>query len=148
MTAAADDPPFAYVPGQTARHEDGRFDAIRDTAKPGVDEAALAQCDAFQTGLRYLRDGYFWEAHEVLEPVWMLCPPNSPSRAVVQGLIQLANARLKQKMGKHKAAIRLYMIARGHFEQAQGGKVMGVTTGSVLAEIDATLVQMNVQYNA
>ena len=147
--ARPSDPPFAYVPGQTARHSEGAFDAIRDTAQSGMDEAALAGSDAFQTGLRYLRDGFYWEAHEVLEPVWMLCPPNTPARAMVQGLIQLANARLKEKMGKPGAAARLYAIARAHLAEGPRDEVMGIRKADMIAEIDSARQGKGVlQYNA
>ena len=96
-----------YVPGLTIRPEEGRYDAIRDSAQPGMAPEALAQCDAFRTGLQFLQTGWFWEAHEVLEPVWMACPPNSRERALCRALIQLANARLKARMGKPQAAARL-----------------------------------------
>ncbi len=99
--------PDPYVPGVTERPEQGLYDAIRDTAQPGMTPAALARCDAFRTGLHYLHTGWFWEAHEVLEPVWMACPPNSRERALCRALIQLANARLKARMGKPQAAARL-----------------------------------------
>lgn len=132
-------PPFAYVPGQTGRHPEGAFDAIRNTALAGMSADDLATSEAFVEGLRYLREGFFWEAHEVLEPVWMALPPNAIARAVLQGLIQLANARLKVAMGKPNAARRLYQMAQKHLSEANGGKVMGLETAVVIAEIDSEL---------
>ena len=136
-------PTHAYVPGENARHPEGAFDPIRGTAQPGMSEAALANSDAFQMGLRYLKRGFYWEAHEVLEPVWMACPPNAVSRSVVQGLIQLANARLKVKMGKPKAAARLFDIARKHLAAADNATVLGITASAFLKEIDIEIVQYN-----
>ena len=92
-------PSHAYVPGQTPRHPEGAFDAVRDTAQPGMSVEALAASEAFVTGLAYLDQGYFWEAHELLEPVWMACPQNSAEQVFVRGVIQRANARLKERMG-------------------------------------------------
>ena len=96
-----------YIPGQTSRPTDGSFDTIRATAQPGMSSDQLAQSEAFQTGLKFLQSGWFWEAHEVLEPVWMAAPPNSRERLFVRALIQLANARLKDKMHRPQAAARL-----------------------------------------
>ncbi|MGB3409054.1 MAG: DUF309 domain-containing protein [Jannaschia sp.] len=106
-TVRASPPPHAYVPGQTPRHPEGLFDPIR---------ADLAL--AWETGLTYLSGGFYWEAHEVLEPVWMAQPPNAPERALTQGLIQLANAALKQRMGQPRATARLRKIADSHLAEA------------------------------
>lgn len=124
-TRAAYFPPHTYIPGKTPRHPEGWFDAIRDTATPGLSEAELAKSQAFQAGLDYLAQGFNWEAHEVLEPVWMTCAEGSDTRQFVQGLIQLANARLKLRMDRPKAARRLYDIAARHFESIGRNYVLG-----------------------
>ncbi|QXT38221.1 DUF309 domain-containing protein [Gymnodinialimonas ceratoperidinii] len=137
MTRAVFTPTHAYVPGKTPRHPEGCFDAIRDTAQPGMDARALAETDAFQTGLAYLEQGYFWEAHEVLEPVWMILPEECDARLFVQALIQLANARLKHRMERPKAALRLCAIVRGLLEETSGGVIMGIETADIVAQIDS-----------
>lgn len=137
MARAAFTPTHAYVPGQTPRHPEGCFDTIRDTAEPGMDAAALAATDAFQTGLAYLEQGYFWEAHEVLEPVWMILPEDGEPRIFVQALIQLANARLKFRMDRPKAALRLCAMVRELLEKTSGGVIMGVDTAGIHAQLDS-----------
>lgn len=130
-------PTEAYVPGQTVRPADGAYDAIRDTAQAGMDVDALAACDAFQAGLAYLDAGFFWEAHEVLEPVWMLLDEGSVERRFVQGLIQLANGLLKLRMARPKAALRLASIARELMPEGTLGAVMGVDLKEMQRRIDA-----------
>ncbi len=105
-------PNYAYIPGQNERHPEDAFDELRRTAVQGQTADQLAQCEAFQAGLRFLDAGYYWEAHEVLEPVWMVLPQDSMERRFVQGLIQLANGCLKVRMNKPKAALRLVEQAR------------------------------------
>ncbi|MFP4274357.1 MAG: DUF309 domain-containing protein [Paracoccaceae bacterium] len=100
-------PPHAYVPGRTPRHPEGAFDEIRDSVSDGMAASALCATEAWRTGLRWFEEGYYWEAHEVLEPVWMAAPPNAPERHMVQAVIQAANARLKRRMGRPRAAERL-----------------------------------------
>lgn len=39
-----------------------------------------------------LAEGAFWEAHEVLEPLWLALPRRSPAAARVKAVIQLAAA--------------------------------------------------------
>lgn len=122
-------PPHAHVPGRNARHAEGRWDDVRATAEPGMDAGALAASPAFAAGMDFFENGFFWEAHEVWEAVWMACPPNSAEHRFVQALIQLANAELKLAMDRPKAAQRLCGIAATHLsEAARGGRdqVLGV----------------------
>lgn len=128
-------PTKAYVPGRTDRHPEGYFDPIRDTARSGMSPDELAVSDAFQIGLTYLRSGYDWEAHEVLEPVWMALPEDSVERRCVQALIQLANAQLKLKMNKPKAARRLCGIVRDLLPAED--VVMGVDIAQVLHRVES-----------
>ena len=136
-------PGHAYIPGQTPRHPEGAFDALRETAQPGMSAEALARSPAFCAGLRYLEAGYYWEAHEVLEPVWMALEEGMAERHCLQALIQLANARLKARMGKPRAVARLGAIVLGHLDDCRatgGGEVvMGVALGVIRAEAEAMM---------
>ena len=100
-------PPHAYVPGQTPRHAPDLFEALHASVRPGMSAAELAQNDAWRAGLQYLETGYFWEAHEALEPLWMALPADNPERNLVQMVIQLANAALKARMQRPGAVERL-----------------------------------------
>ena len=106
-------PAYAYVPGQTPRHAEGGFDPLRATARVGMSVDQLAQCMAWRTGLTYLEAGFFWEAHELMEPVWMALPHDSAERDLVQMMIQLANASLKARMGRPSAVLRLCVRVEG-----------------------------------
>jgi hypothetical protein len=99
--------------------------------------AELAQTAAWHAGLVYLDAGYFWEAHEVLEPVWMETEPGSPARALVQGVIQIANAALKQRMVRPKAVRRLCDIAEAHLDRvdSQTAAAMAVDIAALRARI-------------
>jgi predicted metal-dependent hydrolase len=103
-----------------------------DAFKEGVDQTPihrLRHTQAWKAGLAFLQDGYFWEAHEVLEAVWMACPQNSAERLMVQAIIQRANAGLKGKMGKEKAMARLSDLSANLYREAvdrAGGAVLGL----------------------
>lgn len=114
-------PGHAYVPGMTARHESGAFDHLSASVQPGMSVTALADTPAWHAGLTFLKAGYFWEAHEVLEAIWIALPNASVDRQLVQALIQYANAGLKQKMGRPNAASRLNVRAAAHFRAGRGG---------------------------
>lgn len=130
-------PTHAYIPGKTPRHTEGAFDAVRKTAHEGLSSDQLAKSDAFRLGLHYLDAGFYWEAHEVFEPVWMVLPEQSREREFVQGLIQIANGYLKLKMQRPKAVVRLVIIARKLIPYEVGGTVMGVDLAEVHALIDS-----------
>jgi len=133
-------PSYAYIPGQTPRHPDGAFDVLRDSVALGMSEAELAASEAMQAGLRFLNDGFYWESHEVLEPVWMVCAPQSAERSMVQSLIQLANARLKIQMNRINAALRLTSIATEHLAAASRHRdqVLGLAVADVADWIEET----------
>lgn len=112
-------PPHAYVPGKTPRHEEQTFDKIKSTIPSEFDPSLIAQSPAFFAGVLFLENGFFWEAHEVLEPLWILCPANAPEKAFLQGIIQVANAKLKLLMERPKAAQKIYVLAKECFESAE-----------------------------
>lgn len=118
-------PDYAYVPGRTPRHPEGWFDALRQTVRPGASVEELTGSPAWAAGLAYLEDGFFWEAHEVLEPIWMALPAGSREREMVQALIQLANACLKREMGRPRAVLRLCGMVARHLDRVGEGQVMG-----------------------
>ena len=92
-----------HMPGRNARPPEGSI-------APGWDE-----------GLAQYRAGYFWEAHEAWEPVWMEASPNSEDKALVQAAIQLANGNLQRVMGQPRAAGRILAIVRDHLARAGQG---------------------------
>lgn len=142
-------PPHVYIPGQTARHPEDWFDGIKATVLPGRCVGRLQETCAFQTGLAYLGAGYFWECHEVLEAVWMRTEDPSAERDLVQGLIQLANARLKVLMGRPRAARRLCDMVGVHLARCdQGAPVLGLRISDVQSALAATQSDLNVQYKA
>ena len=126
-------PTEAHVPGLTPRpRASPAFDAA--AAAPAVTNPARWRENAAHLyGLRLYDAGFFWEAHEVLEPVWAGAAPNSRARALVQGLIQLANACLKLRMERPRAAERLAHIAADHLAGAGSGEVMGIDAAALAA---------------
>lgn len=109
-------PPHAYLPGRTPRHAEDLFDAIKAGVREGMSPAELQRTQAWQSGLAFLHQGFFWEAHELLEVVWMQTPPNSLERHLVQAVIQLANAHLKLRMDRAKAARRILARVQSHLD--------------------------------
>ncbi len=83
---------------------------------------------AFRYGIDLFNAGFYWEAHETWEPVWMALPPNSRERIACQALIQAANACLKLRFGRAKAFGRLAKEVMRHVSDATvgAGRVAGM----------------------
>lgn len=126
----------AYIPGHTPRHKEGRFDSIRETAQPGMSVDELANSRAFLTGLDYLDTEFYWEAHEVLEPVWLALPDHSDEKHLVQALIQLANAHLKLRMNRPAATARLCVIVTDLLSPLSQAVVMSVSVAKLQQQVD------------
>ncbi|WP_018700694.1 DUF309 domain-containing protein [Amorphus coralli] len=122
-------PDEPYVPSVTPRPVTGRVFEISEAAPKVTDPGRWFEHEAWLTGFRLYRHGYFWETHEVWEPVWIGARPNSAERVMVQGLIQVANACLKLRMGRRRAAVRLMGIAERCLDEAAIGgadRLMGL----------------------
>lgn len=132
-------PPHAYVPGTTPRHPEGWFDTIKASVTEDVPVQNLHDTAAWQAGRAYFDAGYYWECHEVLEAVWMRTPEGSQERDMTQALIQLANARLKIKMQKPRAAWRLCALVTGHLSRCDEGKtILGLKVREIRRWVDQT----------
>ncbi|GKY88043.1 DUF309 domain-containing protein [Sinisalibacter aestuarii] len=121
-----------HIPGKTPRPT--------APVRPGLDE-----------GRALYAKGFFWEAHEAWEPVWLAAAPNSRERAFLQGIIQLANARLKLAMGRHEAAARIVARAGEHLDAAGlpgAGRCGQDWAQGELMEIRAILEHGYMHYNA
>ena len=130
-------PGHAYVPGQNQRHAEDFLDHIKAAAPAQTLGSNSAENQAWLFGLRLLRHGYFWEAHEILETVWMRAAPNSRERHLVQGVIHLANAILKIKMERPEAAERLFGLAEECLLEAFNGLAEPSLMGLELANLQA-----------
>lgn len=129
-------PPFAYVPGQGPRHGEDTFAALCATARPGMAPAELAASRAWTAGWQFLNTGYFWEAHEVWEPVWLALPETAPERGFVRAAIQTANAALKARMGRPHAVARLCAMVRVLLADCPGPRILGREVAELERVID------------
>jgi hypothetical protein len=114
-------PQWAYVPGAA-----GADDADHDTlwkAKVLVPPAFRGHVPARHPALRYglaLNDrGYFWEAQEILEAVWAAAPQGGRERILLRACILIANANLRLRMEKPRAAARLFSDARAELDRRE-----------------------------
>ena len=95
-------PPYTYVPGFAAHpisHPDGH---MRDFELP----TDWSQSQFLQWGQRLFNNGYYWEAHEVWEHVWLELGRTTDDALIVKGLIKLAASGVKCREGNATGATR------------------------------------------
>lgn len=125
-----------HLPGLTPRPPEAAFAPLK-AALAGADDAdELAASGAFGAAQRLFMRRYYWEAHEMFEAVWMRLPPASAERVLLRGLIQLANAGLKARMGRERAAARILALADAALAEAAArapAGAMGLAPGAIAA---------------
>lgn len=63
------------------------------------DPALWRSCDPYLYGIDLFNCGFYWEAHESLEAVWVAAGRRTEAGRFIQGLIQIAVAHLKEIQG-------------------------------------------------
>lgn len=108
-----DFPAYRHRPGQTphpirdpAGHSFGK-----ETPPVALEEEHWATNDGYRFAIDLFNRGYYWEAHEELEALWIGSGRNSAVGVFLQGLIQAAAALLKRDCGNQTAALRLAVSA-------------------------------------
>lgn len=115
-------PDYAHIPGVNSRPDLTFLESISAYAPLVTVERQWKTNLPWLYGIQLFNSGYYWEAHEVWETVWMNAPPNSREKQFVQGVIHFANGLLKVKMKRGNAARRLFALAHDTLEQAVAGR--------------------------
>jgi hypothetical protein len=102
-------PPYSYVPGHTPHpvsdprgHMHGKQPVraeVVDPEKPGASREFLHGVDLFN-------HGYYWEAHEAWESLWLAVGRTGPTANFLKALIKLAAAAVKVCEGNARGASR------------------------------------------
>ena len=114
-------PPYAYVPGRTPHptrdpggHSYGTEFEIPE--RPNPDEWRV--CSDYLYGIDLFNHGFYWEAHEAWEGLWVACGRRGPTATYLQALINLAAAGFKARWGSARGmmanaetAVRLFKSA-------------------------------------
>lgn len=100
-------PHWRCLPAHVAAADQGRLKPVVASVPERLGLPEVPDILAFRFGIDLFNTGFFWEAHEVWEPVWMALPPNSAERTACRSLIQGANACLKLRYGWNNAFSKL-----------------------------------------
>lgn len=93
-------PAYSYVPGMHVHpisHPDGHSYQV-DTS-PISRPVELRTCESFLWGIDLFNAGYYWEAHEAWEAVWIALGRAGEQADAIKGLIKLAAAGVKARVG-------------------------------------------------
>lgn len=82
-------------------------------------EELAARLPAVHEGVAQYNDGYFFEAHETWEDVWLQTP--LPERTFLQGMIQVAAAFVHLMRHEYEGTVRLLGHGAGKLEQFPDG---------------------------
>jgi predicted metal-dependent hydrolase len=100
-------PRWAYDPGTDGAPDREPLESAKELVPLRFEQCVPAFDPALQYGLALHDAGLFWEAHEIWEAVWKAAPMNGRDRLALRALIQIANAGLKQRQARARAAARL-----------------------------------------
>lgn len=102
-------PPYTHIPGVTPHpinDPQGHSFGVTHPACAPPDWQDLPNCELFQRGRQLFNAGYYWEAHEAWEGVWIAAGRTGLVADFVKGLIKLAAAGVKLREGSPTGAQR------------------------------------------
>jgi hypothetical protein len=110
-------PRWAYNPRADRAPDREALETAKKLVPLRFNRFVPADDPAFLYGLALHDGGFFWEAHEIWEAVWKAAPMNGRDRIALQALFQIANAGLKQRQARPRAAARLIDETKGHLSE-------------------------------
>jgi uncharacterized protein len=115
-------PPYAYAPGDTphpTRDPRGHSYAAGFEIPERPDPEEWRACRDYLYGIDLFNHGFYWEAHEAWEGLWVACCRCDPTATYLQALVSLAAAVLKARLGSARGvranagkAVRLFRSVR------------------------------------
>lgn len=103
-------PAYRFVPGKNphpTRDRDGHSYNEEPELVVSFDVEDWNTCELYLYGIDLFNHGFWWEAHEALEAVWMAAGRRTESGLFIQGIIQIAVAHLKEIQGFQAAAKKM-----------------------------------------
>lgn len=95
-------PPYAHIPGQTPHPvSDPRghmYGASHETPPP-LDPDNWQASEVYRYGVDLFNHGFYWEAHEAWESLWIAAGRSGPVAIWLKALIKLAAAMVKIRAG-------------------------------------------------
>jgi hypothetical protein len=89
-------PAYAYLPGRTphpTRDPEGHSYGARPDTPELPDPEDWRACGDYLYGIDLFNHGFYWEAHEAWEGLWVACGRRGPTATFLQALINLTALR-------------------------------------------------------
>ena len=102
-------PSYRFIPGKNphpTRDRDGHS-SNKPEQIASFDPEDWNSCELYLYGIDLFNHGFWWEAHEALEAVWVAAGRRTEAGLFVQGIIQIAVAHLKELQGFQATAKRM-----------------------------------------
>ena len=134
-------PEYRYKPGETPHPtRDPKGHSYNKSVKelPEFNPKEWSTCKEYLFGIDLFNFSYWWEAHEVLEAVWVAAGRNTDTGLFVQGLIQISAAHLKGWQGYHAAARKLALSGLSKMKD-NNGKRLGIDISKLRSDIEEYL---------
>jgi hypothetical protein len=149
-------PSYTHIPGVTPHpigDPRGHSFGKAHVACPKPEWQTLPGCELFQNGCQLFNAGYYWEAHEAWEAVWIAAGRTGLIADFVKGLIKIAAAGVKLReasvVGAQRHLLRaqeLLLLTRtrrtAQFLQDAGVSASGsadAASGSVACDLEQPL---------
>ncbi len=135
-------PPYRYVPGGDLPHPvtdpAGHF-AGRAFRAATVSPLAWMVDPLWLFGVDLFNQQYFWEAHEVWEPLWKGLDKAEPPGMMIQGLMQCAGGLLKVRAGELEGMVAFWGQAEVRLGKVRqvAPELWGLKTGKVFKDFAA-----------
>lgn len=133
-------PPYAYVPRHRPHptrsergHSWGKVERIPEPMEPN----RWRDCAPYVEGIALFNAGYYWEAHEAWEGLWIAAGRAGAMGEFFQGLIKLSAAGLKVRQRLPSTVVGLGTAAGEHFARARSLAGLEHIGGLVLADLIA-----------
>ena len=139
-------PPYRYLPHQKENplphprtDPAGHSYNDEDDYLPHFSPNDWRTCESYLYGIDLFNHGYWWEAHEALETVWIAAGHKSTDCGIfVQGLIQLAGAQLKRFIDEPRGAQSLTRSGIEKISLAEG-VYLGIEVVALVEDVERCL---------
>ena len=132
-------PPYRFLPFRPdiphpRNDPQGHSYGEEDEYLSSFTEADWHDCEPYLYGVDLFNHGYWWEAHEAWETVWLAAGRETQEGKFVQGLIQLAGAQLKRFTAVPRGAHQLTESGVAKLAVAKG-VYLGIEVALLMTEI-------------
>lgn len=136
-------PAYRHRPGVTPHpiRDEGGHSYEKETSPAAITEVDWHISATYLFAIDLINEGYFWEAHEELEGLWLGTGRDTPIGQFLQAIIQTAAALLKIDAGKIESAGKLTRVAAAKLREPRS-TFLGLDGERVAGDLEHQLVSV------